>query len=418
LSAGALSVVHVSATDNEGGSGRAAYRIHEGLRALGTRSRMIVGLKVTQDPDVHATRGGIGLRVDLRADRLLSRLGRQYQFVPSALGLARHPWFAEADVVQLYNLHGGYFPTGQLAAIGARAPVVWRLSDMWPLTGHCAYSGSCERWRTGCGSCPDLATYPGIGRDTTAELWRQKQALYAGCRLTFVAPSSWTEALAKASPLSAHSRVVRIPNGIDTETFRADAGTRAAARARFGIAPSAKTILFVAHGLDANPRKGGDHLIEALRRLPRPEEVTLLLAGVGGESWRGRVGAPVRTLGYLRDNAALAAAYAAADLVAAPSIVENLPNTVLEAMSCGTPAVAYDTGGMRDAVQHMATGYLARHGDAGDLAHGLDALLGDDALRMRLGTAARSYIESEHTLALQARRFLDLYQEIRREARA
>lgn len=415
MSARALKVVHVSAADADGGSGRAAYRIHEGLRALGAESRMIVGLKGTQDPDVVATRGRLGRRIDLHYDRLASRFGSQYAFVPSAPDFAAHPVFEGADVIQLYNLHGGYFPLRQLAALGAKAPLVWRLSDMWPLTGHCAYSGPCERWREGCGSCPDLVTYPGIGRDTTAAAWRRKQALYRECRLTFVAPSSWTEMLAKASPLAAGCKVARIPNGIDTQAFRASAAQRAAARERLGIDANARTVLFVAHGLDGNPRKGGDHLIEALGRLAAMPRLTLLLVGVGGASWQARLALPARVLGYLRDNAALAEAYAAADLVAAPSIVENLPNTVLEAMACGTPAVAYDTGGMRDAVQHLGTGYLARHGDAADLAAGIELLLGDDALRERLGAASRACIEKEHTLELQARRFLDLYQTLASE---
>lgn len=407
-----LAVVHVSATDNEGGSGRSAYRIHEGLRALGLDSKMIVGFKVTQDAGVVASRGRLGRHLDLHFDRLASRFGSQYQFVPSSPGFACNSVFDGADVIQLYNLHGGYFPLRQLADLGKRTPLVWRLSDMWPLTGHCAYAGPCERWRAGCGACPDLLTYPGIGRDTTAALWRQKQAVYRECRLTFVGPSSWTEALAKASPLAEGCRVLRIPNGIDTQAFRAQDAQRAAARVRFGIDPAASTVLFVAHGLDGNPRKGGDHLIEALARLPASQRVTLLLAGVGGASWQTRVTSPVLNLGYLRDNASLAAAYAAADLIVAPSIVENLPNTVLEAMSCGTPAVAYDTGGMRDAVRHLDTGYLARHGDAADLAVGIGTLLADDALRARLGATSRSYIEREHTLALQARRYLDLYQEL------
>jgi len=418
VSARPVKVVHVSAADEEGGSGRAAYRIHQGLRALGATSRMIVGLKGTQDSDVVASRGRLGRRIDLQYDRLAARFGSQYAFVPSAPNFAGHPVFDGADVIQLYNLHGGYFPLGNLAALGAKAPLVWRLSDMWPLTGHCAYSGRCERWRRGCGECPDLVTYPGIGRDTTAALWRQKLALYRKCSLTFIGPSSWTEALAKSSPLAEGCRVLRIPNGIDTEAFRAQDAQRAAARTRFGIDPAARTVLFIAHGLDDNPRKGGDHLIEALARLPASQSVTLLLAGVGGTTWPARVASPILNLGYLRDNASLAAAYAAADLIVAPSIVENLPNTVLEAMSCGTPAVAYDTGGMRDAVRHLDTGYLARHGDAADLAAGIGALLADDALRARLGAASRSYIEREHTLALQARRYLDLYQELAPERKS
>jgi glycosyltransferase involved in cell wall biosynthesis len=108
----------------------------------------------------------------------------------------------------------------------------------------------------------------------------------------------------------------------------------------------------------------------------------------------------------------LSQAYAAADLLLAPSIVENLPNTVLEAMACGTPAVAYDTGGMRDAVQHLTTGYLARHADPRDLAEGIDALLDDEPLRLRLAEAGRRYIEQEHTQEVQALRFAELYRDV------
>ena len=127
-----LSIVHFSTADGEGGSARSAHRIHSALRRRGHRSRMLVKYRVLEDEDVDTVAG---------SDRLLPRLGR-------------------------------------------RAPIVWRLSDMWPMTGHCAYAGSCERWQAGCGRCPDLASYPAIGLDTTGFLWRQKRRLYRNVPIT------------------------------------------------------------------------------------------------------------------------------------------------------------------------------------------------------------------------------------------
>ena len=133
--------------------------------------------------------------------------------------------------MQLYNTHGSYFSHTALPLLSRLRPVVWRLSDMWAFTGHVAYSYDCERWRHGCGSCPYLGEYPALSRDTTAALWRWKNAVYKRSKLTIVAPSRWIERLASESPLLSRFPIVRIPNGIDLERFRrvpARGGARAA----------------------------------------------------------------------------------------------------------------------------------------------------------------------------------------------
>ena len=406
-----LSVVHFSTADTLGGSARSAYRVHSGMRERGHRSRMLVGMRHSEDPDVDAVWGSEAGRLANRlVDEATRRIGLQYLYLPSTRRVLAHPWVAPARIFALYNVHGGYFSPQMLPALSARAPIVWRLSDMCPLTGHCAYSGDCERWRTGCGSCPDLATWPAIGLDTTAWLWRMKERLYRNCRITVVAPSSWTERLARESPLLARFAVRRIPNGVDTRAFRP--GERLAARAALGVDPNAKVILFVAHGLDANSRKGTDDAIAALRRLGSRPGTIVMLAGEGGESWVERVPMPVRRMGFIRDEARLAEVYAVADLLLAPSRVENLPNVVLEAFACGLPAVASDAGGMRDAVRHLETGWLAPVGQPESLAEGMRRLLDDEMLRTRLGAAARRLVETEFTLALEIERFENLYWEI------
>ena len=371
---------------------------------------MLVGIRASADPDVDGVWGGaLGRLANRAVDAATARLGLQYAYFPSTRRVLAHPWVAQADVFQLYNTHGGYFETGMLPALSARAPIVWRLSDMWPMTGHCAYSGACERWRTGCGECPDLGGWPAIGRDTTAKLWRMKDALYGESRIHVVAPSSWTERLARESPLLGRFPVSRIPNGIDTGVFRPR--EQASARASLGIDARARVIAFVAHGLDANARKGSEDAIKALSGLSIDDGV-VLLAGAGGESWQGRVPFRLKRLGFVTDDETLANVYSSADVLLAPSRVENLPNTVLEALACGLPVVASEAGGMRDAVRHMTTGWLARAGETDALTEGLRRLLEDGDLRTAMSREARRLAETEFSRDGEIAAFEALYRRI------
>jgi glycosyltransferase involved in cell wall biosynthesis len=408
-----LNILHFSTADYEGGSARSAHRIHSGLRRLGHVSHMLVGTKTTSESEVDTVYGSErGRLADRLCEEVTRRVGLQYVYYSSGGRVLRHPWLADADIVQLYNIHGAYFSPRLIPKLARRAPIVWRLSDMWSVTGHCAYAGSCERWRTGCGGCPDLAAYPPIPFDTTAFLWRMKRALYARARLTVVAPSSWSESIARESPLFHGCAVHRIPNGLDLEAFR-PIPTEAACAA-LGLAPGPVSILFSAQVVDANPRKGSDILIDALNRLGARRELRVLLAGHGGEAWSGRVPQDVVPLGYLSGTERVAAANAAADIVVVPSRVENLPNTVTEAMACGRPVAAFDSGGMRDAVIDGETGLLVPSGDAAALAAALARLVDDPALRRRLGEGALILARREFDADTEARRFESLYEDVLR----
>lgn len=407
-----LSVLDISMADNIGGSARAAYRLHLGLRARGVRSRMLVGRQATADPDVRPVAMASLLHV---ADRLAvaatERMSLQYLFIPSSYLLPRHRWFREADVVQLFSTHGGYFSHTALPRLSRLKPVVWRLSDMWPLTGHCAYSYDCERWRTGCGRCPILGDYPALRHDTTAFLWRVKQWIYARSSLVIVAPSRWMAGLVGESPLLGRFPVHLIPNGIDTQVFRPQ--PKPIARAELGLPSTGRIVLFSAHAV-GDRRKGGALLVEGLRRLAANGKgaISLLVIGEGASDWPTLPGVRLRTEPRVDDDRRLAAAYAAADVFVLPTLSENLPNGVLESLACGTPVVSFDVGGVPDAVRHMETGYLAPSADVSALARGIETLLTDDQLRTMLGHQARLVAEREFSLDLQARRFEQLYRDI------
>lgn len=406
-----LTVLHISTNDNSGGSGRSAYRVHTGLRDLGVRSRMIVGRKITNDNDVlPIAPAGFNAAADRFFSRAMGKLSWQYLFFPSSFRLLRHPWFREANVIQLYNTHGNYFSHTVLPLLSRRRPVVWRLSDMWPMTGHCAYSFDCERWRTGCGSCPILSDPPELYRDTTATLWKIKQWSYSHSDLTIVAPSKWIAGLAAESPLLNRFPIHIIPNGLDTTVFAPV--PKQAARESLQINPSERVILFSAESL-TDRRKGGAHLQAAITRLAETEQnITVLMVGQNGSTIDMPASVRTRTTGRIDDDRALARIYSAADVFVLPTLAENLPNVALESMACGTPPVIFDVGGCSDAVRHMETGYLARYADAEDLARGISLLLNDDELRDRLSRRSREVAVAEYGIELQAKRFLNLYNQV------
>ncbi|MCC2641428.1 MAG: putative Glycosyl transferase, group 1 [Nitrospira sp.] len=369
-----MNILHLSTEYNLGGSGRAAYRIHAGLLQL------------------------------------------QYLFLPSSWRLLRHPWFRQADVVQLFNTHGGYFSHSVLGVASRRKPFVWRMSDMWPMTGHCCYSYGCDRWKTGCGSCPLLDDDPALKTDRTAWLWRTKRHIYAKANVTLVAPSQWIAGLARQSPLVGHWPVQVIPNGLDLSVFRPI--SRTAAREVLGLPQEEQVVLFSSVETQAY-RKGGTFMAEAVNRLrgKTSKPFRLLVVGNRAREWETTVGVPVTAIETVKDDHLLAALYSAADLFVHPALADNLPNGVLESLACATPVVAFDVGGVGEAVRSMETGYLARYKDAGDLAQGIARILDDADLRRRLSARCREVAQAEYDMALQIRRFEELYRAVMKDGR-
>jgi glycosyltransferase involved in cell wall biosynthesis len=399
----ALDVLHISESDGGGGAGAAAYRLHRGLEERGHRSRMLVGRKTTADEGVRRLKRGTAWRAADRATGgVLDALSLQYVLYPSSFGIRRDGWYRDADVVQLHNLHGSYFAFTALPALTRGVPVAWQLHDQWAMTGHVAYPRDCERWRHGCGSCPYLHEYPALRRDTTAFLWRLKRRVYARSALTLVVSSRWMERTVAESPLLARFPVRLIPTGIDTRRFTP--GPRDEARRRLGLPEGRPLVLFAASQLH-EPRKGLALLVEALGRLDDPP--LLVLAGEGAAPPE----VETRALGAL-DGDALVDAYRAVDVFAVPTLADVLTQTAPEALACATPCLAFDDGGVTDAVRHLETGWTARLGDAGELARGLATLLGDAELRDRLGRRGREVAAHEYDAALQVERYVALYDEL------
>jgi glycosyltransferase involved in cell wall biosynthesis len=406
-----ISVLHISAADNLGGSARSAYKIHAGVRNLGFQSKMLVAWKDTDDNDVAPIRQGLIKLADKAVTAVTEAAGWQYLYLPSSARLLRHPWYRSADIIQLYNTHGKYFSHSVLPAISREKPIVWRLSDMWPMTGHCAYAGVCDKWQTGCQRCPDLETFPRLRRDTAAFLWKRKQSIYQRSQIHVVAPSRWMHDLVRHSPLLGHCPLSIVHNGIDGDVFHP--AIQAECRRELKIPFQGRGILFLASDV-TDARKGGRQLPCVIRRLweSGDRNFFVMLVGRGASQWEVELPCPVWRHDEVSDNRRLAAIYGAACVLVHLAPVENLPNSILEAMACARPVAAFDAGGVAEVVLHQRTGWLAPLGDQQAMAQGLRWILECPDRFQDLSDGCRRCIEQDYSLSGQAAGFADLYRRL------
>ena len=416
-----LKVLHLSTVGNAGGAGRAAFRLHQGLTRLGHESLVLAGHPIGLAPGVEHLSGSLTSKTSL-IDAAIGRIG---QPLDQLFGLGRWSWrdswriadldaFKHADVVNVHNVHGGYFNVRALGHLSRFKPVVWTLHDMWALTGHCAYAYGCDRWQEGCHTCPLLR---GEGRrvvepaatvlDRTRAAWNMKRSLYRTAALHVVTPSRWLECLVHQSILQSAQTVQCIPYGIDLDRFRLM--EQAAAREALGLSREARVVFFSADLLQS-PRKGAEYLIDALGQLKRTDGTWLLTSGEGPDLGTTPLPVQVRSLGYQNDERRQQLALAAADICVSPTLADNLPLVLLESLASGTPVVAFDVGGISEIVRHGRTGYLARDRDVADLARGIELFLYSDALRGQAARTCRRVAEQEFALELAATRYVAVYE--------
>jgi glycosyltransferase involved in cell wall biosynthesis len=276
-------------------------------------------------------------------------------------------------------------------------------------TGGCHYDAGCGRFVEQCGGCPQLGSTR--DRDLSRDIWERKKGLFESLdpsRLHIVTPSEWmADEVQRSSLLGDRFEVSVIPNGVNTDEFAPR--DRAAAREILGISPDAHVVLFVAYSV-APRRKGFDLLLEALREIKGVPNLFLLSVGAGSPPLRLPV--PQLHLGKIGQNRFLSVAYAAADLYVIPSLEDNLPSTVLEAMACGTPVVGFDVGGIPEMVEPGKTGALAPVGDAGSLATGIEDLLADPAGREAMGAKCRARVLGHYDMEAYLAGYERLYERL------
>ena len=402
----------LSTYDIQGGAARAAYRLHQGLLEIGVSSHLLVQRKTSDDAYVSAPRSKLNKTIAfLRPgiDGLPLAQYRQRTDDRFSLGWLPENRVKQIDLIQpdIVNLHwmgSGFLRLESLRNI--RQPIVWTMHDMWAFTGGCHYTDGCDRYLQRCGCCPQLGSRS--KRDCSAWNWKRRERLFKALKLTIVAPSQWLTDCAKQSPLLNHCRVERIPYGLDLTTYQAQ--NKAWVRSLLKLPLDKPLILFGASDATSDRRKGFHLLAESLQKLRQMEwEMMPEIVIFGASHGLLDCGFMVHYLGVLQDDVTLALAYSAADVFVAPSIQDNLPNTVLESIACETPVVAFSIGGMPDLIESGQTGYLAQSFDTDDLARGIRWVLTTDK---PLGKQARAIAEQRFGLTKQAVAYRDLFESL------
>ena len=409
-----LRILQVNTFDDVGGAARVARNLFEAYRSRGHDSRLAVGHRALDDPAFIPIEAGHGVgalpRSIVRAIEF--QLGIEDFRFPGTWKLLDAAG-GTPDVLHTHNLHGGYFDLRALSALSRALPVFMTLHDAWLLSGHCGHSLDCERWRIGCGHCPDLSLEPSVRRDATAYNWRRKRRIYEASRLHVATPSRWLMSRVEESILMGgvvQRRV--IPNGVDLSIFHP--GDRALARAALDIPGDVPVILFSGYALRTNRWKDYDTARTAIEivaaRLP---ELRVLLVALGQAGPAERMGgAEIRFVAYEPDPSVVARYYQAADVCAHPTRADTFPNTVLEAMACGTPVVASAVGGIPEQVEHGRDGFLVPVGDPDELAGRLVQLIVDGSLRESMGRHAAQRASHSFGLDRQADEYVAWYREV------
>lgn len=399
-----------------GGAGTATRRIHRGLRDIGVDSGMLVAHKRSDGPRVYGPEGTFSHGYSLARIVLDSAPAKLFGGADAGFSVGWLPDDVSSrvlehdpDLLHLNWVGEGFLNVKTLRKLGR--PIVWRLPDMWPLTGGCHYADGCERFTDACGSCPQLDS--DVDHDVTWWTLRRKRKAWADLDITVVAPSNWLAEQAARSALFSDRRIEVIPNGLDTETYRPYDSSFA--RDVFDLPPEQKTVLFGSVSPTSDPRKGFEYLREALQGLSETrlsDSVNVVVFGASEPENPPNLGFDARYVGYLHDDASLALLYAAADVMVVPSKYEGFGQTVTEAQACGTPVVAFDATGPRDTVEHRETGYLAEPYDSGDLSEGIRWVLEDDERLSELSGAARERAVREYDITDIARQYRRLYRDV------
>lgn len=411
-----MRINHYSTIDARGGAALATLRLHLALRERGADSTLYVREKLSRE-------AGVEKLSPLRENPYLHRLKRWinkpqgqplYTFnldepprisLKSFLETRSNPgqtvsvihWIDNfLDVISLRRLIDHF-----------QGSVIWMIHDLEPFTGGCHYSFECQGFTTECGSCPQLkSTDP---YDRANRTWKRKQDLLGDLEICFIAPTVWGESRVRESSLFSHQRVVRIPLPIDTAVFRPY--SKSIARDVLHLPPDARLLLCGASYID-DPRKGMDLLIKSLQELNRipGEDIRIILVGQNGQELRTSFGLPVHYLGEIVDPLLMALVYQSADVFLCPSLADSGPLMIPESLLCGTPVVAFPTGGAPDWIKPGVNGYLAEFGDARDFARGIESLLGLDM--EKVATSARDSVELLHRPDIVADQHLQLYREL------
>ena len=407
-----MRVLIVNTSERTGGAAVAANRLMKALNNNGAKAKMLVRDKETESLTVVPLPHSSRLRWNFFWERLVIfcrlHFSRHHLFevdiANAGSDITKLPEFQEADVIHLHWVNQGMLSLkGIQKILQSGKPVVWTMHDIWPATSLCHVTLGCQHFTSQCGNCR-LLPGGGSSHDYSTRIWQRKQRMLADENIYFVACSHWLESEAKRSALLKGQKITSIPNPIDTRIYKR--GNKQEARQRLGLPLDKKLILFASQRV-TNVNKGMDYLIEACRQLQISDAAVVILGG-HAEEVVSQLSLEAYPLGYVNDEQRIVDVYHASDVFVLPSLSENLPNTIMEAMACGVPCVGFKVGGIPEEIDHRRNGYVAEYRSAEDLARGICWILTEADYEELSKNAVQKVVQnySQQSVALK---YLDVY---------
>jgi glycosyltransferase involved in cell wall biosynthesis len=403
-------------TYDSGGAGIAAQRLNDGLNLIGENSKLFVKYKYSSNEDVNQI-----MSSDVH-NRLFDRLASKYflnnikagntitSIMYPSVGFDFLKIIDEFEIINLHWISTFISVEAIMKMHNTGKPIVWTLHDQNPMTGVCHYTNGCNKFKIDCSYCPQLVE----DRFNMAKRVLESKINNLPKGITLVTPSNWLAQCASESSVFKNNRIEVIQNSLDTNLYKSY--DKAEAKKSLGIKNTSKVILFGANDL-TEKRKGFKVLLDMsgklkeikyIEELLNNNELCILTFGQGSDLL-DTMNLPYKSLGYVSDEHILSTIYSASDVLVLPSIEDNLPNVMLESMSCGTPVVSFDVGGMKDVIIDGYNGYLSKFNNPESLAENVVKIFSNCN---EMSRNCREYALKKFTLETQANHYRELYKEL------
>lgn len=404
-----IALVHVA--DKGGGAERSVLTLHQSLLALGHDSRLYVASRHLDEPGV----------IQIPQNRTVPGLMRLTRYIENRLGIESlyAPTFRNLDTVigdvdvlhlhSLWKLRNSYADLTGIVRLSKKYPTVMTLRDGWMMTGHCACPIGCDRWKTGCGACPDLKRAPAIPQDWTATNWKRKRRSIQKSDLHVTAVSTWLKKQIEASPIFAGKTIHVVQNSVDAKDFTP--GDRIAARRSLGVPENGFVVLLAGQSIEGIHQGISQHAVHALNALG-DSSIVAMLVGRSASIVAETLKTPCIQIPFREDPAAMAECYRAADLTIVPSEYETFGRVAAESLFCGTPVLSFATGGLTDIVEDGVNGRLVPTGDTQALKQAIAELKSGRALMTKMGTHCAESARQKFNIKRIASEYLQVYAQV------
>lgn len=418
-----MKVLLINTSERTGGAAIACYRLMEALNANGVEAKMLVRDKQTDNVNVISVNTSgwkklinkwrfIWERIIIFLHNGLSKHNLfKISIANTGTDISRHPLVREADIIHLHWVNQGFLSIKDIEKLSLLGkPIVWTMHDMWPCTGICHHSRECNAYHEQCQHCFYFKN-SSKGRDLSFRIFLQKKHLSLKKNIHYVTCSLWLRKRAEKSLLLTNHACSNIPNPININLYQHQ--DKNVSREKLSLPQDQKLILFGSAKI-TDERKGIAYMVKAceiLHSIIGTKNVSLVVFGAQADVMKGAVPFNVYPLNYLSRTEDIVNLYNAVDIFVTPSLDENLPNTIMEAMACGTPCVGFNTGGIPEMIDHKVNGYVACYKDAEDLANGIHWVL-EESDYLQLSQNARKKVEECYSEDVVVKQYKELYQKL------